>query len=82
MAEHTAKLTLTAAKSIVDVDGMDLASVAHAVQVTGEAGEPPRLVLDFPLHEIEVEGVMRVAVTEQVAKALIALGWSPPQPST
>lgn len=81
MGERTAKLTLAPDTAVVDVDGTDLASVTRTLEVHAEAGEAPRLVLDLPLHEIQVSGQMQVAVSDRVAEALIALGWTPPHPT-
>lgn len=78
MSDRTAKVVLTPGLSVVEVDGTDLAQSARSVQITATVGAPPRLVLEFPLHEIKVEGEMQVAVTDRVAEALISLGWTPP----
>ncbi|MFJ9628082.1 hypothetical protein ACIRU8_10360 [Streptomyces sp. NPDC101175] len=63
------------------VDGIDLSRGMRSAQLKLAAGELPTLTLDpiiFNLDGADL-GSVRVIVTDQAAKALVALGWTPPE---
>lgn len=65
----------------VVLDGIDLSNGLRAAELTLASGEMPTLTLDpiiFNLDGAELERT-RVVVTDHAAKALVALGWTPPE---
>lgn len=63
------------------VDGVDLSKGLRGVQLTLAGGELPTLTVDpliFNLDGADLERT-RLVVDEHAAKALVALGWTPPE---
>jgi hypothetical protein len=63
------------------VDGIDLSRGLRGAQLSLAAGELPTLTVDPIIYNLDGAdlGTARVVVTDQAAKALVALGWTPPE---
>ena len=81
MTTHTVRLGSNGGRHTLIVDGIDLSRGVRAATLELASGELPTLTIDpiiFELDETEVQGA-RVLVTDHAAKALTALGWTPPE---
>jgi hypothetical protein len=64
------------------VDGRDLSNLARGFTLAfPDADHLPVLTVDLFLDEHEVAGEVTVAVPDETRAALVALGWTPPDPS-
>lgn len=78
---RTVRLSSDGVRHTCIVDGVDLSKGLRGAQLTLASGELPTLTVDpiiFNLDGADLERA-RVVVNEQAAKALVALGWTPPE---
>lgn len=73
------RLALGSEKQVVEVDGVNIAHTVGSVELRAD-GNPAnrRLVLDLLVHEVVVDGEMKVVVPTATHEALAGLGWTPP----
>ena len=82
MTDRKASIKLTPGcdpGSQIVVDGVDITAGVRAFSLTAAAGDVPELNLDMAVVEVEVDGEVRVELTDGTREALLALGWTPPQ---
>jgi len=78
---HAVQLGSDGTRHTLIVDGIDLSHGVRAATLKLASGELPTLTIDpiiFELDEADVQHA-RVLVTDHAAKALTALGWTPPE---
>lgn len=69
----------------VELDGTDLSTAVRAVEFRADDQEPPVVLLELCVDEIETtylgsaEAEILVNIPDVVATTLITLGWSPPE---
>lgn len=80
MSAPKARLRLLAGGSAeVEVDGHRIEDAVAGLRLDAEANCLPRLHLDLHLFDVDVEGAVSILVPERTRRALIALGWTPPE---
>lgn len=62
----------------IEVDGHRIENAVKALRYVANAGGLHDLQLDLVRQDVTVDGVATVRLTDDVEKALIALGWTPP----
>lgn len=77
---HSGQVTLVLRPGAAQVviDGTDIAGSVRALHLRASAHSGPQLQLDLSIGDILVNGEATVTVAERDARALIALGWTPP----
>lgn len=73
------KLTDSPAGAEIEVGGHRIENGVRALTIEAVAGGMPEIRLQLALNEIDVEGSVSVRMSGAVEKALIALGWTPPE---
>jgi len=78
---RTVQLGSDGVRHTLIVDGIDLSRGMRAAKLELVSGELPTLTIDPIIVELDEADVQhaRVLVTDHAAKALIALGWTPPE---
>jgi DNA polymerase III sliding clamp (beta) subunit (PCNA family) len=74
------RITSRAATTTVEVGGRNISQALRGVAVSFEADQLPRVALDLLVFEVEEMSIetAEVIVPEDTARALVALGWTPP----
>lgn len=62
------------------VDGHDITNMVGAVMVHADPCSVPHVQLDLPVLDLMVNTDATVSIPENLAQALVALGWTPPEP--
>lgn len=78
MLQRTARLNFTGGHGTIEIDGTDISRAVHSLTLESTADELPRLRLDLILLDVSTTAEARVLVPEEMASALVALGWTPP----
>lgn len=65
----------------VTVDGVDIASAVTSLTVHADAWQRPRVTLDLSIHDVTrvSSPETELLIPDDTAKALVALGWTPPE---
>ncbi|WP_432247700.1 hypothetical protein ACRAR1_07065 [Streptomyces sanyensis] len=78
MNERTARIRLEGPTPLVEIGGLDVSAATVSLRLEAQHSHRTGLVLDLLLHEAVVEGQTQVSVPDETARALVALGWTPP----
>lgn len=63
----------------IEVDGYRIEGAVRAFTVNAEAGSVPQIQLELAvLSDLSITGEVNVYLTDEVRKALVVLGWTPP----
>lgn len=63
----------------IEVDGYRIEHAVRALSIDASANSLPVIRLELAiLSDISVEGVVHVFLNEEIEKALVVLGWTPP----
>jgi hypothetical protein len=60
------------------IEGTDIASSVQALDLHADARSGPQLQLHLSVGDLLVNGEANVTIADRDARALIALGWTPP----
>lgn len=66
---------------VVTLDGEDISKQVRSVSITADAGQPPGVVLELLVHEVDSEieqGVSEIRVPQATADLLSRFGWIAP----
>jgi hypothetical protein len=77
-ATKQATLVLRPGATQIVVDGTDIASSVMALDLHAAANSVPRLQLHLSIGDVLVNAEVSVTIADRDARALIALGWTPP----
>lgn len=80
-SRRTVKLGSDGVRHSLIVDGIDLSKGVRSATLTLASGELPTLEVDPVIVDLDGTDIehARVIVTDQAAKALVTLGWTPPE---
>jgi len=63
----------------IEIDGHRIEHAVRALTIDASANSLPVIRLELAvLSDISVEGVVHVFLNEEIEKALVVLGWTPP----
>jgi hypothetical protein len=81
---HAVQISSNGWRHRITVDGVDLSHGLRGAVLTIAPGELPTLAIDPVIYELDATELQpaRVIVDDHAAKALIALGWTPPKEAT
>ena len=76
---HDVKIRSGAGRAVIELDGVDVSNLVHAVRVDHEARALPEVDLTLAVTRYAVAAQARVRIDSASRDLLVALGWTPPR---